>query len=61
MKINQAVPLMGFGNQDISKNLNEMIAEAAYYKSEKRDFEPGHQEEDWLDAEKEVLARFAEQ
>ncbi|MFM8441822.1 MAG: DUF2934 domain-containing protein [Methylococcus sp.] len=61
MKINQAVSLMGFGNQDISKNLNEMIAEAAYYKSEKRDFEPGHQEEDWLDAEKEVLARFAEQ
>jgi hypothetical protein len=29
----------------------EMIAEAAYYRAEKRGFEPGHEIEDWLEAE----------
>ena len=28
-----------------------MIAEAAYYSAERRGFEPGHELEDWLDAE----------
>jgi hypothetical protein len=28
-----------------------MIAEAAYYRAEQRGFEPGHELEDWLDAE----------
>ena len=28
-----------------------MIAEAAYYYAEKRGFEPGHELEDWLEAE----------
>ncbi len=31
-----------------------LIAEAAYYKAEKRGFEPGKENEDWLDAEEEV-------
>lgn len=61
MYMNQSTPILGFGNQYIAKNLNDLIAEVAYYKAEKRNFEPGHQEEDWLDAEKEVLARFDEQ
>lgn len=60
MYMNQSTPILGFGNQYIAKNLNDMIAEAAYYKAEKRNFEPGHQVEDWLDAEREVLARFDE-
>ena len=30
------------------------ISEAAYYKAEKRGFEPGHEEQDWLEAEKEI-------
>jgi len=29
------------------------LEEAAYYKAEARDFEPGHEQEDWLVAEKE--------
>jgi hypothetical protein len=33
-----------------------MIAQAAYLKAEKRSFEPGHEVEDWLEAEKEVNA-----
>lgn len=34
----------------------EMIAEAAYYRAEKRGFEPGHEIEDWLEAETAVDA-----
>jgi len=33
-----------------------MIAEAAYLRAERRGFAPGHEEEDWLVAEKEVDA-----
>lgn len=29
------------------------IAEIAYYKSQSRDFEPGHELDDWLEAERE--------
>ena len=31
-----------------------MIQERAFYKSQKRGFEPGHEMEDWLEAEKEL-------
>ncbi|MFA5922552.1 MAG: DUF2934 domain-containing protein [Methylococcaceae bacterium] len=31
------------------------IAELAYYKAESRGFEPGHELEDWLEAEKELM------
>lgn len=31
-----------------------MIAEAAYYRAERRGFEPGLDEEDWLEAEREI-------
>jgi hypothetical protein len=37
----------------------EMIALAAYYRAERRKFEPGHEVEDWLAAEKEVELRIA--
>ena len=33
-----------------------MIAEAAYYRAEKRGFVPGMQLEDWLEAEEEIRA-----
>jgi hypothetical protein len=33
-----------------------MIAVAAYHKAEKRDFAPGHDTDDWLEAEREVDA-----
>lgn len=36
-----------------------MIAQAAYYRAEHRNFEPGHEVEDWLAAEKEVELRIA--
>lgn len=40
-------------------NLDEMIAEAAYYKAEKRGFAAGWDLQDWLDAEKETKGLFA--
>ena len=36
-------------------NLDQMIAEAAYYKAEKRGFYPGHDLQDWLDAKREMI------
>lgn len=36
-----------------------MIAEAAYYRAEARSFAPGHEIEDWLQAEKDVDAARA--
>jgi hypothetical protein len=34
----------------------QAIAQAAYYKAERRHFEPGHEVEDWLEAERELQA-----
>jgi len=36
-----------------------MIAEAAYYRAQRRGFEPGHALEDWLQAEVEVERTLA--
>jgi len=36
-------------------NLDVMIAEAAYYKAEKRDFRPGNELRDWLEAKSEII------
>jgi hypothetical protein len=36
------------------EELQAMIARAAYLRAEKRGFEPGHEEEDWLAAEAEI-------
>jgi hypothetical protein len=36
----------------------EMISEAAYYRAEKRGFQPGLEADDWVQAETEVMARL---
>jgi len=36
----------------------EMISQAAYYRAEKRGFQPGLESEDWVQAEAEVMARL---
>lgn len=33
---------------------DKMVAEAAYYRAQRRDFAPGHEVEDWLASEAEV-------
>jgi hypothetical protein len=37
--------------------IDHMIQEAAYYLAEKRNFAPGYEEEDWLAAQAEILAK----
>lgn len=37
-------------------DLQSMIAEAAYYRAEKRDFYPGYALNDWLEAKKEIVS-----
>jgi len=34
--------------------LRQLVAEAAYFRAEARQFAPGHEDEDWLAAEREV-------
>ena len=40
-------------------SIREMIAQAAYRKAELRGFTPGGEEQDWLEAEKEIKAKLA--
>ncbi|MGO9086751.1 MAG: DUF2934 domain-containing protein [Candidatus Sulfotelmatobacter sp.] len=42
-------------------NLDDEIRSLAYLLSERRGFEPGHETEDWLNAEREVLGRYHQQ
>ena len=37
-----------------SDEYRAMVAECAYQKADKRRFEPGHELEDWLEAEQEI-------
>ena len=41
------------GSIDLDE-FREMVATAAYYRAEKRGFEPGHDIDDWLEAEQEI-------
>lgn len=43
-------------NPMLEEMRRSMIAEAAYHIAERRGFEPGHEVEDWLHAEKEIDA-----
>jgi hypothetical protein len=41
--------------QPLTISLDAMIAEAAYYRAEKRNFGPGQEMNDWLEAKKEII------
>jgi hypothetical protein len=44
---------------DISpQELRKLISEAAYYRAKQRGFQPGHELEDWIQAEAEVMRRI---
>lgn len=54
-------PALGAVSEEAPKIINmtaldrsSMIAEAAYYRAQGRQFEPGHDLEDWLAAEREI-------
>jgi len=42
------------GNMGLPEEREYMIAEAAYYRAERRGFAPGSEMEDWLQAETEI-------
>jgi hypothetical protein len=52
-KIESAVSFSSFVDPE---RRGALIAEAAYFRAEKRGFAPGHETEDWLAAESEVDA-----
>lgn len=57
-KSSAAAPMAPSHGADTSSvPFEQMIAEAAYYRAEKRGFEAGHEVEDWLAAEREIAAR----
>lgn len=37
-----------------ARQRHHRISEAAYYRAKKREFRPGQEHEDWLEAEKEI-------
>jgi hypothetical protein len=46
-------------HESAGDELTRKIAEAAYYIAERRGFEPGHEVDDWLQAEGEIFEQFA--
>jgi hypothetical protein len=40
------------------EEVRKLISEAAYYRAKQRGFAPGHELEDWIQAEAEVLHRL---
>lgn len=52
--------LRGDGETEVTpEERARMIAEAAYYRAERRGFAPGHELEDWLAAEAEIDRELA--
>ena len=47
-------PVTIFPSNPSKEIVHSFISEAAYYKAEKRGFESGHEEQDWLEAEREI-------
>jgi DUF2934 family protein len=48
----------GNARADVSPDeLRKLISEAAYYRAKQRGFTPGHELEDWIQAEAEVMRR----
>lgn len=41
--------------------LRKLVSEAAYYRAKQRGFTPGHEMDDWIQAEAEVLRRIGAQ
>ena len=54
----QATPRPDTGLETSSEDTRRRIAEAAYFRAKERNFEPGHELEDWVEAECEVMGRI---
>ena len=52
-------PFSGNARADLSADeVRKLISEAAYYRAKQRGFAPGHEMEDWIQAEAEVMRRI---
>jgi hypothetical protein len=52
-------PFSGNARADLSPDeVRKLISEAAYYRAKQRGFAPGHEMEDWIQAEAEVMRRI---
>lgn len=51
------IPVMGIETKHLPNEEDKLsrIAVSAYYKAEARGYEPGHEIQDWLEAEAEIL------
>jgi hypothetical protein len=47
-------PLYAYNGDIDLDEFREMVAKSAYYRAEKREFEAGHELDDWLEAEQEI-------
>ena len=54
----QATPAPDTRTEASSEETRRRIAEAAYFRAKQRNFEPGHEIEDWIEAESEVMGRL---
>lgn len=56
------IPVIGKASNSKSKCNHKVtdVALRAYYKAEARDYESGHEIQDWLDAEAEIVAETNE-
>jgi hypothetical protein len=53
-----SAPMASHARSEISSDdIRRQIAEAAYLRAKERGFEPGHELEDWIEAESEVMGR----
>ena len=54
-----STPLGGYARAEVSsEEMRRQIAEAADFRAKQRGFEPGHEIEDWIEAESEVMNRI---
>ena len=52
-------PMNDSARADLSPDeLRKLISEAAYYRAKQRGFQPGHELDDWIQAEAEVTRRL---
>ena len=46
------------GDIDLKDEFRKMVAVNAYYRAEKRGFEPGYEMDDWCEAEQEITDTY---
>jgi hypothetical protein len=55
----KAAPFNANARAEVSaEEIRQLIEEAAYYKAKERGFQPGHELDDWFEAEAEVRRRL---